>query len=48
MPGSEEARYQQFVQVLIDPSQLCDLATAEGVVSVEAPLPSAPAGPREP
>jgi hypothetical protein len=48
LPGIIEAQYLQFVQVLIEPALLCTLASTEGVVSINPPFPSAPAGPLRP
>jgi hypothetical protein len=48
MPGLVEGRYLQFVQVLVEPAQLCTLASADGVVAVNPPFPSAPAEPVRP
>jgi hypothetical protein len=48
MPGIIEARYLQFVQVLIEPGLLCSLASTDGVVAVTPPFQSAPAGPLRP
>ena len=45
MPGLVEGRYLQFVQVLIEPALLCTLASADGVVAVNPPFPSAQLSP---
>jgi hypothetical protein len=48
MPGLVEGRYRQLVQVLVEPAQLCTLASTDDVVAVNPPFPSAPAAPLRP
>jgi hypothetical protein len=45
LPGIVEASYQQFVQVLVEPARLCELAGHAGVVAVRAPFPARPDAP---
>jgi hypothetical protein len=45
LPGIVEASYQQFVQLLVEPARLCELASQAGVVSVKAPFHATPDAP---